>query len=273
MPLTSVWEGMSLPTPDLASDPHVVADGQMSGYADLPGHDNVVADPCAPGNAYLGDDDALLADRDVVADLDQIVDLGPTSQPALAERRPVDGRVGPHFDILLDHNPADLWKLLISTGGRCESKPITADDSPRMDDGPVPDLGAGHEDAVGIEKHILPHLALLADIDTAEHSGPSADARPGPDVGEGVNRRILMHSGLGMDRGQRALSLEGPLRPGKELHSPDEIQIGGGADQRGRDQPGVTLVGDHRSGAGGSEQTGILGVGKKAQFVRTRRLE
>jgi hypothetical protein len=48
------------------------------------------------------------ADRHVVAELNEVVDLRPLADPALPKGRPVDGRVRPDLDVCLDDRPPDL---------------------------------------------------------------------------------------------------------------------------------------------------------------------
>ena len=57
---------------------------------------------------HLRHDDAMAPDRHVVADLDQIVDLGALADHGVADRAAVDGGAGADLDVVLDDDPADL---------------------------------------------------------------------------------------------------------------------------------------------------------------------
>src|SRR5438309_446835 len=69
------------------------------------------ADPGRPRDSHLGHDDRVLTDLDVVADLHQVVDLGPAADDRLPERGAVDRRVRPDFDVVLDQHRAHLRDL------------------------------------------------------------------------------------------------------------------------------------------------------------------
>ena len=56
-------------------------------------------EPAMPACATI---DAALADRAVVSDLHEVVDLGAAADPRVAERAAVDGRVGADLDVVLD---------------------------------------------------------------------------------------------------------------------------------------------------------------------------
>src|SRR5581483_3194222 len=54
---------------------------------------------------------AMAADPGIVADLDQIVDLGPLPDYRVSDGAAVDGGVGADLDVVLDNDPADLRHL------------------------------------------------------------------------------------------------------------------------------------------------------------------
>src|SRR5262249_58785233 len=98
----------------LGAEPGTVADRQVVGEAALACRDDAAAEPARAGDADLGDDDRVLPDVHVVADLDEVVDLGPAANDRPAEHGAVDRRVGTDVHIVLDHDDADLRDLSVA---------------------------------------------------------------------------------------------------------------------------------------------------------------
>src|ERR1700737_3098392 len=67
----------------------------------------------------------MAADFHVVRDLDQVVDLGPLADHGVADRAPVDGRIGADLDPILDDDAPDLRHLAVPSGTRQVAKPGT----------------------------------------------------------------------------------------------------------------------------------------------------
>ena len=63
----------------------------------------------------------------VVADLDEIVDLGALADHGVADGAAVDGRVGADLDIILDDDPADLRHLAWPSAPMHEAEAVLAD--------------------------------------------------------------------------------------------------------------------------------------------------
>src|SRR2546422_2248028 len=95
----------------LRGDHGTVTNRDVVGDAHLPGQHDAAADPARPRDSHLGHDDRVLTDLDVVADLHQVVDLGPAADDRLPERGAVDRRVRPNFDVVLDQHRAHLRDL------------------------------------------------------------------------------------------------------------------------------------------------------------------
>src|SRR5436305_10075649 len=80
----------------------------MIADAGLARDDHLIAGPRRAGDACLADDDVARADLAVVADLHQVVDLGPRADARRAECATVNGRAGADLDIVAD---LDMTKL------------------------------------------------------------------------------------------------------------------------------------------------------------------
>src|SRR5262249_56148300 len=83
----------------------------MVGDADLTAQHGVVSDLDAARNPGLRDDEAMASDRAVMADLDQIIDLGALANDGVAAAAPVDRGIGADLDVVLDDHPARLRDL------------------------------------------------------------------------------------------------------------------------------------------------------------------
>src|SRR5262249_43729079 len=93
------------PDDDPIADPCVVLDSGLTG------HDHVVARLAAPGDPDLAAEQIVPADLVVVADHDQVVDLGPLADPRGLERGAVDRAVRADLDIVTDLEAAGVGDL------------------------------------------------------------------------------------------------------------------------------------------------------------------
>src|SRR5215831_15384361 len=116
----------------------------MIGKAHLSTQHDIISERATSGNACLTGDQAMPANHHVVADLDEIVDLGPLSDHGVATGAAVDGGTGTNLHLVLHDHPADLWDLemLRLPGHVAES--ILADMNTGMDDDAIADQGVEH---------------------------------------------------------------------------------------------------------------------------------
>ena len=85
----------------------------MADDADLPRHHHVVVDRRAAGDADLCCEQHAAADGDAVRDVHQIVDFGAGADARLADRRPIDRRVGANLDVVFDDDVGVLRDLQV----------------------------------------------------------------------------------------------------------------------------------------------------------------
>ena len=171
-PSTVMPGSTSLVTPALAPMIGVVADGDVADDAGLAGHGHVPADGDRAGHAHLGDEQAVLADLGAVADGDQVAELRAAADDRAAERRPVDGAVGPDLDVVADDHVADLRDLDPLLLDRGVAQAVLADDRAGVD---------GHavaQDAVLVDDHVGEQRDVVADP-----AVPRAMYTPGIDRG------------------------------------------------------------------------------------------
>src|SRR5262249_40495205 len=97
---------------------HSLADPPMIGDADACGQHDEILDGDAARNPALRHHDAVPADGGIVADLDEVVDLGSLPDHGIAERTAIDGGAGTDLDIVLNDHPTDLQDLSVAAGAR-----------------------------------------------------------------------------------------------------------------------------------------------------------
>ena len=93
----------------------------LVGDADLRAQHNEIPNRrTLPEMPVCADNHAMPADRHIVADLDQIVDLGALADHGIADGAAVDGRIGADLDVVLDDDAADLrhFQMALSAPSR-----------------------------------------------------------------------------------------------------------------------------------------------------------
>ena len=90
---------------------HAVSQLHVIRHPDLPAQDDILAEFRTSSDSGLSGQNAVFTDFHAVGDLDQIVNLAPLFDDGLPERGPVDGAVGPDFDIVLDDDSPFLGDL------------------------------------------------------------------------------------------------------------------------------------------------------------------
>ena len=122
----------------LASEDSVVTDGDMSIHAGLSGHDDVVADLGAAGDADLRAEEIVLADLDIMSQMAKVIDLGAAADDGVIHRTVVDGGAGADLDVVSDDSTAELANVMVVAclvSGEAEA--LTADDGMRTKDDAV----------------------------------------------------------------------------------------------------------------------------------------
>src|SRR5579872_1657886 len=109
-------------------DRHTVADCQVTGDSDRPPDDAPPADDRAAGNSRAAGDHRVRPNSHVVADLNQVVELGALLDDRILDRAPVDRRVGADLHIRPDAHTAHLRHLEPSAAIGGKSEPVGSDD-------------------------------------------------------------------------------------------------------------------------------------------------
>ena len=189
----------------LGTDFDTVGNGDVSDDSDLSAHHHVASDFGRPGDADLGGHDGIFADHDVVGNLDQVVEFGPLTDPRGPHGGTVDGTVGADFDVVFDHNIADLGNLLErSVLGGGEAETVAADHGPAMDGDVVADHTLFVDLHPGKEFHALADAHAITDIDLRPDFGSVADGGAFADHGIFANIDVLPDGCRRMDRSEGA---------------------------------------------------------------------
>src|SRR2546425_5743212 len=162
--------------PRLRLDDGALTYRDVIGDADLPGQDHTPLEPGRAGNSDLGHDDAMLADLHVVADLDEIVDLGAAPDHRLPQHRTIDGRVGADLHVVLDHHRSQLGDLAVAVAVPGITEPLVAHDGAGVNDHSASEPDAVAHDRVRMEHAALTHLGVRAHI--GERKKPGVRTHP-----------------------------------------------------------------------------------------------
>src|SRR5262249_4164340 len=168
----------------------------MVGNADLSGQHGEIADRHAARYADLRNNQAMPADRAVVSNLHEIVDLGAFTNNGVAGGAAVDCGVGTDLDVVLDDHAAGLRNLLMAARRRQETESVLSNPDPGMNDDAVADQGVKNGG-------LRTDRAVPADA----NAGPNHRARPDEggrsDLGARADHRerIDDHAGFEARRG------------------------------------------------------------------------
>lgn len=113
----------------LASEDSIVTDGDMTIHAGLSGHDDVIADLGAAGDADLRAEEIVLTDLNIMSQVTKVIDLGAAADDGVIHRTVVDGGAGSDLDVISDDSAAELANVMVVAclvSGEAEA--LTADD-------------------------------------------------------------------------------------------------------------------------------------------------
>src|SRR5215467_5469812 len=177
----------------LGAEHRACSDRQVVGNADLATQDDTILDCAAARNADLGNQQAVTPDRDVVADLDEIVDLGSLPDHSVADRPTVDCGIGADLDVVLDDYAPDLGNLVGPARPAHKTEAILSDRATRVNDHTVADQRMHDRGA-------RPDRAIAADANIRTNNGARADhraaanLRPRPDHGGWINGHAVFQA-------------------------------------------------------------------------------
>src|SRR5450755_131951 len=159
---------------------------------------DVATDPClarcdharaqlrAAGDADLTAQRAMFADRDVVPDLHEIVDLRSAADDGGPGHGAVDGRTRADLHAIADDHVADLRDLDLLDAHAHEAEAVAADDAAR------------------VQYAIIAHNAVIEHRRARVQMRARPDLRVSPDVGEGLQQRAVAERCAAFDHDIRA---------------------------------------------------------------------
>lgn len=141
-----------------ARDPRAGADHQMIADSRLSANHHAVADFGAPGDTDLSTQNGFLTNPNIVADLHEIIDHRSSADDSISGGAAVDRAVRADFNVVLDHDTAELQHAEQALWSGHEAKALTADGDTAFDPDTVADEGVadrrvGADDAVVANDH------------------------------------------------------------------------------------------------------------------------
>ena len=164
-----------------------IGDVDVADDAGLSAENDVAACFCRTSNARLRDDDVVLAENDVVADLNEVINFGAGRDAGRFKTGPVDGGVRADFDVIFDDHDAELLEfgvLALRVGGVAEA--------------------AGADDGAGLKDDAVADLAPFADRDMGMENAMGADLHAGADRNERIQLGVIADHGILVDDDIRA---------------------------------------------------------------------
>src|SRR5262249_26241349 len=153
----------------LCPDHRTVADLNVPNDTGLTANHYALANSHASSNSRLGSYNGVFADHHVMRDLHQIINLCSRLNPSPTETRPIDGRVGTDFHIVVDLDNPDLRHFLLTLRCHFETKSVCNDDHatvqnyPGPESAPFPDNDSGINHAVLSDRNVVSDVATGAD--------------------------------------------------------------------------------------------------------------
>ena len=146
-----------------------LAERQVAGDAHLPRQHDVVLDRRAAGDADLRGQQRPAPDRDAVRDLHEVVDLRARADARLADRGPIDRRVGADLHVVLDDQVGVLRDLGVrAVGPLDEAEAVAAEDGAVLHDDAVAEDDALADRDVRVQHAVLADPRARADDDVRD---------------------------------------------------------------------------------------------------------
>src|SRR3954451_7344267 len=111
----------------------------MPGHAHLAANQDKITERRRSRNTGLRNDDAMAPDRNVVADLNQVVDFRAFADHSVEERAAINCGVGADLDVVLNDDTADLRHLRVRLVAEREAETILTDLHASVQNGAIAD--------------------------------------------------------------------------------------------------------------------------------------
>src|ERR1041385_9049452 len=117
----------------------------------------------------------MVADDDIVGDLDQVIDFRAPTDDGRTEGASVDRDIGPNFDFVTDDNIADLRDLAMHASILDITETIGADNGTGVDTNMITDLGSRIDGNIWKYIVTISKLAVCANMVSALQNGSLAN--------------------------------------------------------------------------------------------------
>jgi hypothetical protein len=184
-----------------------VADRYVIDHANLPGQCYRPADARAPGDSCLRRYDRVLANGNIVGDLNQIVDFRSAADNRASQGCPVDRSIGADLDVVFDLDDSDLGDLDAFVAFPRVTEAVTADHHTGMQDNAISQPATFPDDHVRVEHAVSAHMNAFADENAGIEDRSTSHARAGADKHIGINRHLLVDARAAVDGRERAYLL------------------------------------------------------------------
>src|SRR6056297_337722 len=158
---------------------NLISNLQMASHTRGAAEYTVPSNAGTAGNADHGRHGAVIADANVMGNLDEVIEFHPITDDGVVECATINGGVGTHFHIISENNPTEL----------CDTVPYA--------------LLIGETKTVGANNGATKDVTTLANNHVVSQSHPWADQSPRPDPGAGSNNRAGSHDDFLADVGFR----------------------------------------------------------------------
>src|SRR4030095_3365327 len=156
-------------------------------------------------DSHLRNKQAMLAKRDVVADLNQVVDLGAFANNRRTQRSPIYRHIRADLYVLANDHIADLGHLPVASLVQYIPKTISADHAARVNPHPVAHFRPGIKHDLGKEMNLFTELAVLTQVIASAQNTPGSDPHLVPEntvrayVSSGIYLATCRHNGRRMN--------------------------------------------------------------------------
>src|SRR3989454_3991627 len=214
------------------------------------------------------------ADPDVVADLDLVVELDAVLDDGIVERAAIDGGVRPDLYVVADDHAPRLRNLdpAVSVGRHSES--VGPDHRPGVDHRALADRAARIDRDRRVEAAFLADHRPVPDAAAGIDDDALAQARSRADAASRADRRGVGNDRAGLDHRLRVHARSRARLGAQQLRGAGKINVRVLAKDAGqRRRVAFAARENHRRGPGGAQLPPVLRMGEKRQVSRTGALQ
>lgn len=175
----------------MRSDDRSLADLDVVDYAHLSSQSHILAQFRAAGDPRLRRDDRVCSHGNVMRNLHEIVDLGPSADQRATKSRAIDSCIGADLDIVFDLDNTGLrdFDSMIAAPGIAEA--IAADDHTRLENDPVAEAASIANHHMGMQHAVAADCNSIAQKHSWKQNAAIANLREFAYIHMGIDRYIV----------------------------------------------------------------------------------